>query len=58
MNMERHTGWKHWFQDVGYIYVLVAAIACAVFALTEADPVRPAQPSAVPASAAPGYSPP
>ncbi len=58
MNMDRHTGWKHWFQDVGYIYLLVAAIAGAVFVLTEAAPTRPPTPATQPANLAPGYNPP
>jgi hypothetical protein len=33
--MERRSGWKHWFADVGYIYVLVAALVGAIIVLTD-----------------------
>ena len=34
MDMERRSGWKHWFADVGYIYVLVAALVAALVGAT------------------------
>ena len=35
MDMERRSGWKHWFADVGYVCVLVAALVGAIIVLTD-----------------------
>ncbi len=54
--MERRSGWKHWFADVGYIYVLVAALVGATIVLTDfQDGQHAADAAAGPSSQAPGY---
>jgi hypothetical protein len=58
MNMDRRASWKHWFADVGYIYVLVAVLVGGILLLTEIHKSRPDATSLPPASQAPGYSPP
>ena len=59
MDMERRSGWKHWFADVGYIYVLVAALVGATIVLTDfQDGQHAADAAANPSSQAPGYGPP
>ena len=59
MDMERRSGWKHWFADVGCIYVLVAALVVTIIILTDLQGGRhAADVAATPASQAPGYGPP
>ena len=59
MDMERRSGWKHWFADVGYIYVLVAALVGAIIVLTDFQGGQNAADAAAgPSSQAPGYGPP
>ncbi|SVD80254.1 uncharacterized protein METZ01_LOCUS433108 [marine metagenome] len=57
--MERRSGWKHWFADVGYIYVLVASLVGATIVLTDfQDGQHAADAKGGPSSQAPGYGPP
>jgi len=59
MNMDRRTGWKHWFADVGYIYVVVAVLVGAVLVLADMYGGRqPVRTAGEPTSEAPGYGPP
>ena len=59
MDMERRSGWKHWFADVGYIYVLVVALVVSILILTEFQGGQHTLDAAAgPSSRAPGYSPP
>ena len=56
VNMERRTGLRHWFADVGYIYVLVAVLVSVVLALSGLPSTRHivASPPANPVHEVPG----